>query len=152
MGTDRRLYADKYGTDASKITKAVHLYVSLWARARLRALRKVVRVTLAKRYGFEPHLPDPRAILVGTPDDCAQTIEDHMKAGCDPFRAERGSALARGEGRLRALRRNGAAEIQVRGGGMDSGSGAGMTGLGERGLSGVYFSVVSQRRVPSVSI
>ena len=77
------VYADKYGTDASKITKAVHLYVSM-GESQAEALERV-RVTLAKRYGFEPHLPDPRAILVGTPDDCAQTIEDHMKLGVTHF-------------------------------------------------------------------
>ena len=76
-------YADKYGTDSSKITKAVHLYFAM-EDSRETAL-ETVRSTLAKRYGFEPHLPDPRAILIGTPDDCAQTIEDHMKIGITHF-------------------------------------------------------------------
>ena len=76
-------YADKYGTDTSKITKAVHLYFAM-GESRESAL-DTVRATLAKRYGFEPHLPDLRAILVGTPDDCVQTIEDHMKVGVTHF-------------------------------------------------------------------
>ena len=76
-------YADKYGTDASKITKAVHLYFAM-GESREEG-RETVRSTLAKRYGYEPYLPDPRAILIGTPDDCAQTIEDHMKIGVTHF-------------------------------------------------------------------
>ena len=76
-------YTDKYGTDASKITRAVHLYFSM-GESREEALARV-RSTLSKRYGFEPHLPDPRAILVGTPDECAETIEDHMKLGITHF-------------------------------------------------------------------
>ena len=63
-------YADKYGTDTSRITKAVHLYFAM-GESRESAL-ETVRTTLAQRYGFEPHLPDPRAILVGTPDDCVR--------------------------------------------------------------------------------
>ena len=76
-------YADKYGTDTSKITRAVHLYFAM-GESRERA-RDTVQATLAKRYGFEPNLPDPRAILVGTSGDCAQTIEDHMKIGVTHF-------------------------------------------------------------------
>lgn len=76
-------YADKYGTDSSRITKAVHLYFAM-GESRETA-RDLVQATLAKRYGFAPSLPDPRAILVGTPDDCAQTIEDHAKIGVTHF-------------------------------------------------------------------
>ncbi len=76
-------YSDKYGTDASKITRAVHLYFAMGESKE--EGRETVRSTLAKRYGYEPYLPDPRAILIGTPDDCAQTIEEHMKIGITHF-------------------------------------------------------------------
>lgn len=76
-------YADKYGTDASQITRAVHLYFAM-GKSRDEA-RETVRATLAKRYGYEPYLPDSRAILIGTPDECAETIEDHMKIGITHF-------------------------------------------------------------------
>lgn len=76
-------YANKYGTDASGITRAVHLYFAMGESRE--SARDLVHTTLAKRYGFEPSLPDPRSILVGTADDCAQTIEDHIKIGVTHF-------------------------------------------------------------------
>ncbi|MFQ5875081.1 MAG: LLM class flavin-dependent oxidoreductase [Dehalococcoidia bacterium] len=76
-------YGEQYGRDASRITKAVHLYYCL-AGSREEA-RAIAQDTLTKRYGYKAKLHGDDRYAFGTVEDCIETIESFVRAGVTHF-------------------------------------------------------------------